>query len=309
MAILRNQLTGADMTLHGRTLIGRSPRADVRLIGEAASNEHASICWDGDDWILRDLTSRNGTKLNGTLLIGRQWRLAAGDEIVFGDPQERWCWVDGAAPHAVAVRDDGVKVDAINGLLVLPEQGAPRASIYARDDQWEMDLTGTTRRVEDGEALDLDGRRFRLLLPSPQPTAYRTRTFTEDGNVLAARAVFRHSLNEEHVELALQTRGGDKRLAGRAIYYMLLVLARARLRDNAAGVPSGEAGWVYTDDLAAMLKATAQQINVDVHRVRDVIAGTGLFTNPADIVERRRGSGQLRFGVGNVVVVRDGGKE
>jgi FHA domain-containing protein len=288
--------------LRGRTLVGRSPRADVRLSGEAASNEHASIYFDGGGWVLRDLTSRNGTKLNGTLLIGRQWPLAVGDRIIFGDPTEQWNWIDGSAPQPQAIRDDGVIVEAAHGVLLLPHEQEPRASFYARDAGWEMDLEGTSRAVVDGEVVVVGDRRFQLSLPNLQPAVSRTRTLGDDRDVRTARAVFRVSLDEEQVELSLHTRTCTKHLGARSFFYMLLVLARTRQSESLAGVASEEAGWTYTDQLATQLGVTPQQVNVDVHRARDVVGATGLFTNPADIVERRRGSGQLRFGLENILV-------
>src|SRR5262245_52122287 len=107
MATLRNVVTGRELSLRARNLIGRAARADVRLLGGGSSKEHATIQWDGSRWILHDVGSRNGTRVNGTLLLGQSWPLVVGDELTFGDPDERWSWVDGMAPRAAAGRADG----------------------------------------------------------------------------------------------------------------------------------------------------------------------------------------------------------
>ena len=100
MATIRNVETGREVRLWGRSLVGRSPSADLKLAGKGTSNEHATILWDGEHWVVRDLTSRNGTHVNRMLLVSQSCRLNEGDELVFGDPAERWSWVDGAPPRA-----------------------------------------------------------------------------------------------------------------------------------------------------------------------------------------------------------------
>lgn len=67
-----------------RLLVGRSPSSDLVVAADPrASRLHAAFERLGDHWCLRDLTSRNGTFLNGTLLAG-QARLTSGDEVRIG---------------------------------------------------------------------------------------------------------------------------------------------------------------------------------------------------------------------------------
>lgn len=64
----------------GRNVIGRDQAAQIRLDSAAVSRRHAAILITGDDAILQDLESRNGTHLNGEKLeAARSLRL--GDEI------------------------------------------------------------------------------------------------------------------------------------------------------------------------------------------------------------------------------------
>jgi len=68
-------------TLEGDSLIvGRSSVADLRVEDRFLSRKHARLFVQDDDWWVEDLGSRNGTKLNGTL-VGEPTRLAEGDEI------------------------------------------------------------------------------------------------------------------------------------------------------------------------------------------------------------------------------------
>jgi pSer/pThr/pTyr-binding forkhead associated (FHA) protein len=67
-----------------RTVVGRSPEADVVLDDEAVSWNHLEIERKGEVLMATDLDSRNGTALNGEPL-GRPRRLRDGDTLIVGD--------------------------------------------------------------------------------------------------------------------------------------------------------------------------------------------------------------------------------
>ncbi len=72
------------MALAGeRTVVGRSPEADVRLDDEAVSWNHLEIERRGEVLMATDLDSRNGTALNGEPLE-RPRRLRDGDTLIVG---------------------------------------------------------------------------------------------------------------------------------------------------------------------------------------------------------------------------------
>ena len=62
--------------------IGRSPESTVKLTDSTVSRRHAEIVRDGDAWVLRDLGSSNGTKVNGAAIA--QHTLDDGDEVKIG---------------------------------------------------------------------------------------------------------------------------------------------------------------------------------------------------------------------------------
>jgi predicted component of type VI protein secretion system len=82
-------LTGAgeaprSVALSGeRTVVGRSPQADVQLDDEAVSWTHLEIERRGEALMATDLDSRNGTALNGEPL-DRPRRLRDGDTLIVG---------------------------------------------------------------------------------------------------------------------------------------------------------------------------------------------------------------------------------
>jgi DNA-binding winged helix-turn-helix (wHTH) protein len=53
------------LLLHGDTVIGRDPEADVCIDEPSVSRRHATISTDADGAVLRDLGSRNGTFVDG----------------------------------------------------------------------------------------------------------------------------------------------------------------------------------------------------------------------------------------------------
>ena len=63
-------------------VIGRSVGCSVRLDDSEVSRQHAKIAHDGRDFLLRDLKSANGTKVNGQLKSERL--LCNGDNLQFG---------------------------------------------------------------------------------------------------------------------------------------------------------------------------------------------------------------------------------
>lgn len=66
-----------------RFTIGREPACDLTVAHETVSRWHASLRRDGDSWLLDDLGSTNGTRLNGWRVTTGS-RLAAGDLVSFG---------------------------------------------------------------------------------------------------------------------------------------------------------------------------------------------------------------------------------
>ena len=61
------------------TMIGRDRGCDVRIESSRVSRRHCCVAIERDALLVRDLSSRNGTFINGTR-IGRG-RLRAGDEL------------------------------------------------------------------------------------------------------------------------------------------------------------------------------------------------------------------------------------
>jgi pSer/pThr/pTyr-binding forkhead associated (FHA) protein len=70
------------------TLIGRSPSAHLCVADDSISREHAVVLLEGDDYVLEDLQSTNGTRVNGKRI--RSARLEHDDRIQIGQTQLRF---------------------------------------------------------------------------------------------------------------------------------------------------------------------------------------------------------------------------
>ena len=88
--------------------IGRTSECDFCLVDdERVSRLHARLDWDGENWIVVDLGSTNGTQVNGENVSER--RLQPGDVVEIGDTKLRYL------PLAVAdeiTREKTTKVTA-----------------------------------------------------------------------------------------------------------------------------------------------------------------------------------------------------
>ena len=65
-------------------VIGRRGECDVVLQDDAVSGHHARVSWDTDSWQVEDLSSTNGTFVNGRR-VSRPVRLKSGDALRIGN--------------------------------------------------------------------------------------------------------------------------------------------------------------------------------------------------------------------------------
>lgn len=77
----------------GEVVIGRNPTTHITLLDEGISREHALVHFDEDapGYVIEDLASTNGTKVNGKRV--RSVVLAEGDEIQIGQTLFRFDFI------------------------------------------------------------------------------------------------------------------------------------------------------------------------------------------------------------------------
>jgi hypothetical protein len=275
-------------------VVGRAPNSDLALYEGHISLQHACIRWTANGWELKDLASANGTYVNGTKVISVI--LAKGDKIGFGRDEQAWELTDASSPRVMAVPDDGG--DALyveGGVLAIPSQDDPRASIYRNSkDQWILESTEDTTALADQQSFTVDGKGWTFHSPE---AVLPTSTFDEPeaNRVLDATLHFKVSADEEHVELSVECGGRQIDLGSRAHHYLLLTLARRKLTDALRPLPPTVCGWVYQDDLTRDLRISPAQLNVDIFRIRQQFGAIGLVDS-GSIVQRRPRTKQLRVG-------------
>jgi hypothetical protein len=72
----------------GRVTIGRAKDCDCVLSQPTVSRHHAELRRDGERWLLRDLGSRNGTRVNGMRVL-EATEVHPGDRVALGDARYR----------------------------------------------------------------------------------------------------------------------------------------------------------------------------------------------------------------------------
>ncbi len=285
------------MALSAHALVGRSSACSVRLEEARASAEHARIEYREGGWTVRDLGSRNGTFVNGTRLErGGAQPLSVNDKLVFGDHGVTWVLLDLSPPVALARHlRTGAILPATSGLLALPSSEEPTVCVVeAEDGQWAVESDGTARLAMDGEVLTAKDEAFVLHLPTALPITVQEDV--SDSSMEPYEIGIRVSTDEEAVEVSLRRKEGLQVLSPRSHHYTLLTLARLRLRDSKAGdLAESQRGWVSVDELCRMLHMDEVKLNVEIYRIRREMAAVGL-SSAAQVVERRRGSRQLRLG-------------
>jgi hypothetical protein len=106
------------------TTIGRSDDNDISLPDREVSRRHAQVRHDGTRFVLVDLGSKNGTRLNGAPVAGAA-SLADGDLITVGvGARLRFRDLDATASGAVPVRnlelDEAARDVRVRGQLLRP---------------------------------------------------------------------------------------------------------------------------------------------------------------------------------------------
>lgn len=290
--------------LPARTILGRSRGCTLTLQDPCVSSEHASIRWTRQGWTVHDLGSRNGTFVSGRRLdAGDTANVARGQSLSFGDPEEEWVIEDDAMPEACA-RDCNTNLLLFGqqGLLVLPEPSHPIVSIFCDPRAgWVAEVRGEPRVVEDGHILAESGMAWQLHLPMMSETTQeylKSQVFMDllqiDFRVISAGNM---------LEMIVSAPKGEIFRSSRAYTQLLLSLARRRLEDRAKGnVPLDEQGWVYVDELRAIHGVDDNRLSVDIHRARREFAAANV-TNPANIIERRRLTRQVRIGISQINIM------
>jgi hypothetical protein len=152
----------------------------------------------------------------------------------------------------------------------------------------ELGLTGPRLRVAPSAPSSCSGEPSRVVLCDRS-------TFLLQQFTLA----FTVSQDEEYVHLSLVSGRVGLDLGARNHNYLLLVLARRRLRDRRAAASEASCGWVDLEAWSHDPSMRSPRLNIDVFRIRRQFAARGVV-DARGIIERRTPTRQIRLGTTQV---------
>ena len=100
LKITTGKQAGKVYDLTKATIVGRGETAQVQIADTHASREHCKVFEQGGAWVVADLNSRNGFKVNGVQTTRKN--LSHGDKIVIGETTLEFDAGGAAAPAKAA---------------------------------------------------------------------------------------------------------------------------------------------------------------------------------------------------------------
>ncbi len=266
-------------------LVGRKRLCHLRLDDSLASKTHAEIFWTGEHWMLRDLSSRNGTWVDGRKVApGKRVILEEGLSLAFGNGDATWIFEDAAEPVPLARCLDSNEIQLLHNEV--EDDEAPSLRVRRLEEGgWLLMSGGWTRTVVDEQILVIDGRPWELSLPLGGDHG-RTQGGAQV-HLAHIELQLRHSRDEEVVEVAYIDKNGlQKRLPNRVYFYTLLHMARMYKNDLREGFSPDECGWRINDVLYRDLRLSRSAFNLHMFRIRQVFRQNGVVDS-VGIVARR----------------------
>ena len=96
--------------VHGAMTLGRGPDSDLVLTNPLVSRRHAQLTWDGQRFLLQDLGSKNGTRINGAA-IAAPTPLSDGDSLELADSRLQFQMSAPTVTAVLAPQDQAISVD------------------------------------------------------------------------------------------------------------------------------------------------------------------------------------------------------
>ena len=301
MGIIKNKKTGDSIFLKSHHIFGRNrEKADTEIKNKDVSQIHASIRWNGREWLLTDF-SRNGTWIDGVRLIpGDKTRLKEGNIIRFSSLEDfGWQLIDDKPPSNVIVPLKGNgRIIMLDRFHAIPSEAEPDISVYiSQTGEWVCEDEKGVYPLKNGDIISHSQGLWQFFCDDPIDVTL-SKKIAKD-----IRFFFHVSNDEEHVFLKIEADKQTINLGERAHHYMLLTLARQRLRDAEEGIDHETQGWIETNRLAGMLGLEPCHLNIQIFRSRKQINDSlSELQNPPQVIERRFGG--LRFGYPDFKIMR-----
>ncbi|WP_133470981.1 FHA domain-containing protein [Paraglaciecola marina] len=301
MALIQSLLTTQKITLNVNHTFGRDQATNVtRLNSLKASRNHATIAWDGEMWLIKDISS-NGTILNNKRITNGVYQALDLDiTIQFGGNNEEIWQVIELSPPVTGLQPlvDGLPFIPLHDVVILPTQ-KQNVMVYLSDHgQWMCEENDATYPLHPGDKVGQGQNFWQFVEGRPCTTTAANDASPPPDNI---KFQFHASQNEEHVSLSLIVDNKHIDMGERNHHYLLLLLARQRLEDLEKGLPAYEQGWLDKSLLIKMTGIIEQHINIQIYRFRKQVAN--LLPNSTtlhQVIERR--PGELRFAYSDIIV-------
>lgn len=302
MATLINKQTQEKVTLRVNHTFGRDAETNITILqSPSASRNHAIICWDGKEWRLRD-TSSNGSFINQVRSNQGVFNpLKDKAKIRFGHlPSETWEVLDLTPPVTCLIPlHESLPLIPLYDTELLPLDNVEIMVYLAEGGQWFCDAGEGGNILTSGDKVGHDGLFWQF---SEARTSDITATESTAPPPDDIQFHFQVSQSEEHVSLNLVVDNRVIDFGERSHHYLLLLMARQRLEDQAKGLDVAEQGWIKKDVLIKMLGMEEQHINIHICRFRKQVANN--LPQPAflhQVIERRLG--ELRFAYSRIQII------
>lgn len=311
MATIKSLTTGKIITLRANHIFGRSQaKADTLLENKDISQIHASIRWNDSHWIVLD-HSTNGTWIDTSKIVPRQTTsLKTGEIIRFGNSNTAiWEVIDLSPPKTMLtpLNNQSPAIE-INHIYAIPNEKKPEITIYLSEaGYWIIEKPNSRKKLNDGDVIYHEEKQWKF---STVNASELTQQSNQTSPISLSEISFRFnvSLDEEHVFIQFTHNNQNFYLGERAHNYLLLTLARQRLKDISQGLDSSSQGWLDIETLSSLLRHDPSHINIQIFRARKKMAELAKDTfTPLAIVERRLGS--VRFPYSNIEIYKGDTKE
>jgi hypothetical protein len=304
MAKIINNTTDEQVTLLVSHIFGRHRLTSHTVLTSAsASRMHATVIWDGEDWLLQD-SSTNGTFVNGNRVLPHtKHRIHKGDSIHFASLDgDTWQVLDDSAPHSLLVPiSEGLETVVLEDIAVLPNEETPEVTLYmSPKGHWICESETGISVLKSGDIVGTRELNWRFIEAKASEETQRIESKELPSSPQLA-IYFDVSQNEEHVSLKFKMGEHEYDLGQRNHHYLLLLLARKRAEDKTAGLGELEQGWIDKESLSKMLGQSENHINIQIYRFRKQLVGVlpKSFSLPQPIERRTR---EIRFAYDNAEI-------
>ena len=304
MAVLINKQTQQRCLLQSHHSFGRLKNSVNTFVADAyISKIHAFIEWNGQHWLLRDVSS-NGTWLNGNKL-GREKvvQLNVGDVLTFASKSGNAFEVhDTKAPCDCLIpiehNSDAIELEYFH---LLPSKKSHKILLRYNNQtySWWQEIVDDNLNesivpveLQNKDVLTIDGLKWQLQINSTLADTQILRPSVTSLNELTF--LFQTSLDEESTHVFMQSGEQKLDLLVRNHHYLTLCLARQRAKDVNAGLANSEQGWVYSELLAKGLGVDANHLNILIYRIRkQFVEALNNTCETSNIIERNVGKIRL----------------